>query len=368
MRKEWDDIDQDTLRRLDQELDAASEMTPDQIREMMGVNAKGNVSQSISNFTLALRGDPRLKGLIRYNEFTERMEVSEKAFWYRDSPAFTDTDLAYIRQYLEDTYGLNSEKSLDSALRIAANEHLYHPVREYLESMQWDGKPRIRFLLHRFLGADTSDLTYMIMKTFLIGAIMRVFHKGCKFEYMLCLVGGQGIGKSSFFRLLAVKDDDIAAVEAVDGVGHHTAHFLKHVGEFLRRLDRTARIHAEQIFRNVAAVVCHALQVADHAHVRGDSPHIRPHRGLLNHNVNAPLLQVCLGGIDGVIMRHNLAAQLRIAAVKSLDRLLDLQLHLTPHRVNIFVEAVEFPQKFCSGCHFLPLPLSLNHQPNLPVM
>ena len=237
MRKEWDDIDQDTLRRLDQELDAASEMTPDQIREMMGVNAKGNVSQSISNFTLALRGDPRLKGLIRYNEFTERMEVSEKAFWYRDSPAFTDTDLAYIRQYLEDTYGLNSEKSLDSALRIAANEHLYHPVREYLESMQWDGKPRIRFLLHRFLGADTSDLTYMIMKTFLIGAIMRVFHKGCKFEYMLCLVGGQGIGKSSFFRLLAVKDewytDDLKKLDDENVYRKLQGHWIIEMGEMI---------------------------------------------------------------------------------------------------------------------------------------
>ena len=42
---------------------------------------------------------------------------------------------------------------------------------------------------------------------FLLGAIHRAFHPGCKFEVMLCLVGGQGAGKSTFFRLLAGKDE-----------------------------------------------------------------------------------------------------------------------------------------------------------------
>ncbi len=45
------------------------------------------------------------------------------------------------------------------------------------------------------------------MKLFLLGAISRAFQPGCKFEIMLCLVGGQGAGKSTFFRLLAVRDE-----------------------------------------------------------------------------------------------------------------------------------------------------------------
>ena len=61
--------------------------------------------------------------------------------------------------------------------------------------------------LHRFLGADADDYTYEAMLLFLLGAISRAFRLGCKFEIMLCLVGGQGAGKSSFFRLLAVQDD-----------------------------------------------------------------------------------------------------------------------------------------------------------------
>ena len=52
-----------------------------------------------------------------------------------------------------------------------------------------------------------DEYTCEAMKIFLLGAIKRVFQPGCKFETMLCLVGGQGAGKSSFFRLLAVKDE-----------------------------------------------------------------------------------------------------------------------------------------------------------------
>ena len=48
---------------------------------------------------------------------------------------------------------------------------------------------------------------YESLKIFMLGAINRIFYPGCKFEIMLCLVGKQGDGKSTFFRLLAMKDD-----------------------------------------------------------------------------------------------------------------------------------------------------------------
>ena len=127
--------------------------------------------------------------------------------WYRDSPTLTDVDIKYLLLYFEENYGLTIEKKIQDAVMVIANENRYRPVRDFLNALQWDGIERIRYCLHRFLGADTDDYTCEAMRLFLLGAISRAFRPGCKFEIMLCLVGGQGAGKSSFFRLLAVQDD-----------------------------------------------------------------------------------------------------------------------------------------------------------------
>ena len=57
------------------------------------------------------------------------------------------------------------------------------------------------------LSRQVDAPSYEALKLFLLGAISRAFQPGCKFEIMLCLVGGQGAGKSTFFRLLAVRDE-----------------------------------------------------------------------------------------------------------------------------------------------------------------
>ena len=67
-------------------------------------------------------------------------------------------DMNYLLLYLEENYGLTSEKKVQSAIKIVANENRYHPVRDYLNSLQWDGTERIRYALHHFLGADTDIL------------------------------------------------------------------------------------------------------------------------------------------------------------------------------------------------------------------
>ncbi|WP_456237764.1 VapE domain-containing protein [Merdibacter massiliensis] len=148
-----------------------------------------------------------MKGAIRKNLLTERVDIVKPLGWYRDSPTLTDVDIKYLLLYFEENYGMTIEKKIQDAVMVIANENRYHPVRDFLNALQWDGIERIRYCLHRFLGADADDYTCEAMRLFLLGAISRAFRPGCKFEIMLCLVGGQGAGKSSFFRLLAVQDD-----------------------------------------------------------------------------------------------------------------------------------------------------------------
>ena len=95
--------------------------------------------------------------------------------------------------YLEENYGLTSEKKVQRAIKIVANENRYHQVRDYLNSLQWDGTERIRYAMHHFLGADTDAYTYEALKLFLLGAIRRVFRPGSKCEVMLDVYKRQGL-------------------------------------------------------------------------------------------------------------------------------------------------------------------------------
>ena len=179
----------------------------DEVRAGLDQSQKGKVYNTAANYRRVLQDDPLLKGAIRKNLLTERIDIVKPLGWYRESSTLTDVDIKYLLLYFEQNYGLTVEKKIEDAVKVIANENRYHPVCDFLNSLVWDGTERIRFCLHHFLGADTDDYTYEALRLFLLGAISRVFTPGCKFEIMLCLVGGQGSGKSSFFRLLAVNDD-----------------------------------------------------------------------------------------------------------------------------------------------------------------
>ena len=174
---------------------------------MLESTEKGSVRNSIRNCLTVFQNDPLLSGAIAKNLLTERVDIVKPIGYHRIGTAITDTDMNYLLLYLEETYGLTSEKKITAAIGIVANENGYHPVRDYLNGLSWDGQERIRYCLRHFLGADTDQYTYEALRLFLLGAIHRAFCPGCKFEVMLCLVGGQGAGKSSFFRLLAIRDE-----------------------------------------------------------------------------------------------------------------------------------------------------------------
>ena len=181
--------------------------SPKQSRESLEVYQKGGVKNSIRNCVTVLQSDPKLKGAIALNLLTEKVDIIIPIGRARNGSTLTDMDMNYLLLYLEETYGLTNEKKVLNALKIVANENRYHPIRVFLNRLRWDGTERIRYALGRFLGSEECEYNYEALKLFMLGAIRRVFYPDCKFETMLCLVGGQGAGKSSFFRLLAIKDD-----------------------------------------------------------------------------------------------------------------------------------------------------------------
>lgn len=171
---------------------------------------------SLVAIKFVLDHDPSLKGRIRRNEMTGQTDIAGEVPWKRRGVHMTDTDMHNLALYIEDNYSLG-DTALEKVVDIVANNNSFHPVRDKLESLHWDGTPRIATALHHFLGAEVNDYTSEIMKMHMIAAIKRVFVPGCKYDIMLCLVGGQGIGKSTFFRYLAMNDewftDDIKSLE-----------------------------------------------------------------------------------------------------------------------------------------------------------
>lgn len=97
------------------------------------------------NCKLILEHDPLLKDVFRHNILTEQTDIVKPVWWERISPAFTDMDLNYIMLYLEETYGLTMDKIVQKSIVHQADRNKYHPVRDYLNSLQWDGQERIRY-------------------------------------------------------------------------------------------------------------------------------------------------------------------------------------------------------------------------------
>ena len=155
-----------------------------QVRAML--NSSKN---SLKNCVTVLQYDPLLSGAIIFHLLTHLIEIVTPMGWKRGSNTLTDTDMKYLLLYLEETNGIVNAKKIEHAVRIAANENQHHPVRDFLNGLRWDGQERIRFALHKFLGAPVDEYTHQALRLFMLGAICRVFEPGCKFDVMLCLVG-----------------------------------------------------------------------------------------------------------------------------------------------------------------------------------
>ena len=170
---------------------------------------KGRTKQTIRNCVTVLQNDPVLKKAIKRNELSGRMDIVKEVPWERrnNTPTVTDTDEYNLKMYLEEHYEITSERVIKAGIDIVSNENKYHPIRDYLESLVWDGIPRIENMLPHFLGAEKSKYTIGVMKMHMLAAISRIYEPGIKYDIMLCLVGSQGAGKSTFFKYLAIKEE-----------------------------------------------------------------------------------------------------------------------------------------------------------------
>ncbi len=177
--------------------------------KLLEYNKKGELTPSLANLVLILRNDPNLQG-IAYNAHKGAIVLLEPVPWRKPDdwkgPEWSDDDDSSLRVYLEKVYNIYTPTKLNDALAVVSHERTFHPIREYLESLpEWDGIPRLEELLIDYLGAEDTPYVRAVTKKTFTAAVARIMNPGCKFDYMLVLVGPQGIGKSTLFTKLGGK-------------------------------------------------------------------------------------------------------------------------------------------------------------------
>lgn len=168
-------------------------------------------AQTIANAAEAIGYDQELFRRIFFNEIAYAPYVLGSVPW-RPGKGWREWDNADdsgLLGYIEQKYGLKSTEKILHGLTNVVMSRQINPIKQMLQTCHemWDGNKHIENLLPRMLGAEKNEYTTAVMKLFMSGALMRLYHPGCKFDYMLILVAAQGIGKSTFLRFLSLNDD-----------------------------------------------------------------------------------------------------------------------------------------------------------------
>ena len=183
-------------------IQASAEFDNEDWQSQLEIDRSGNVKDTLTNICIILRHDPKLNGIV-YNQFKSMLDVTEELPWPQVKPGWSDTDVACAKLYFERTYGIWSPtKFKDALLAVTSAERLYHPVKEYLAPLKWDGVPRLDTLLVDYLGAEDTPYVRAVTRKTLVAAVARIYRPGIKFDSILVLNGEQGMGKSTLFSIL----------------------------------------------------------------------------------------------------------------------------------------------------------------------
>jgi predicted P-loop ATPase len=190
--------------------DFAEELEQDQALDLswatdLEIDGKGKYVSSANNIGLIFNNDQALKNAFKENKFDSKKYIVKSLPWrkIKQPEPIKNVDYSGVRNYFESVYGITGAVKIEDALNLKFEKHSFHPVKEYLNKLKWDGKQRIDTLLIDYFGAEDSIYTREAIRKTLVGSVARIYQPGVKFDLVLTLVGGeQGTGKSSFFRAL----------------------------------------------------------------------------------------------------------------------------------------------------------------------
>ena len=208
---------------------------------------KKNFLASPYNFGLIVRNDPRLKDLARRDIFRGRDIIVRDLPWRKmeTDPFWNNSDDNGLIEYVSKGYQLTGKTALLDANDLAISQNCFHPVRDYLNTLSWDGTPRLDTLLTDYLGAENTELTRAMCRKHFTAAVARVMTPGVKYDYILTLIGPEGIGKSSLIRELGHGwfDDSLTTIEGKEAMEQIRGKWLIEIGELTNYKKSTSEAY-----------------------------------------------------------------------------------------------------------------------------
>ena len=188
--------------------------------ESLEYDRKGAIKPTSGNVVAILEGDPRLKGHLVHDQFSGFDMVRGGLPWACKADQWGNRDDANLRVYIEQNYGVRGKDLIRDATVAVLTKHQEHPIREYLDSLKWDGTERLDRLIIDYLGADDNELNRAMTRKHFTAAVARVMDPGCKYDYCLILTGPEGIGKSTLLSVMGGQwfSDSLVTMEGKEGM------------------------------------------------------------------------------------------------------------------------------------------------------
>lgn len=182
----------------------------DGMRRLLHLDMHNLPKKNLHNTAVMFAPNMPLNDLLSFNEFSNEITFTKNAPWHRQFEkvsVWTDGEALRCKYFLSHLLKFEPSTAIvHEAAYVASQMKRYHPVKEYLQVLAWDGHKRVHQWLSLYLGVEDGDYTRAVGLKFLVAAIKRIYEPGCKFDYVLVLEGQQGTFKSSTFEILAGKE------------------------------------------------------------------------------------------------------------------------------------------------------------------
>jgi predicted P-loop ATPase len=212
---------------------------------------------------------------ISYDMFRDKRYVGDLEMTTDASGQVSDEACLMLRHMCRQAFEFDPGKNnMWDAVMLETRRNAFHPIKDYLRSLHWDGKQRIETWLTDYMGVDDSKLARAMSRLVLIASVRRIYKPGTKYDLMIVLESPEGFNKSSALRtlygaenfsdqnILGVEDKQLHealrgrwCLEAADLSGMRKAEVEKVKAQITREVDRTRPAYGRAVVETPRSVV-----------------------------------------------------------------------------------------------------------------